>query len=212
MAWTSNDLYPRELADVNGDGKADFVGFASTGVYVSLATGDGKFADPVLGLAAFGSEAGGWASNDLYPRAVADVNGDGKADIVGFASTGVYVSLATGDGKFADPVLRLAAFGREAGGWTSNDLYPRALADVTADRKADIVGFGAAGVQVSIALDASGPIPFSSTSSGGMLGSTAQLVQATASFGASGAGDTLNKAVSGDDPLEPSFLVAPQRA
>ena len=116
------------------------------------------------------------------------------------------------DGSFADPVLGLAAFGREAGGWTSNDLYPRAVADVTADRRADIVGFGAAGVDVSIVGDATGPIPFSSTSSGGMLGSTAQLVQATASFGASGAGDTLNKAVSGDDPLEPSFLVAPQRA
>ena len=96
-----------------------------TGRKTEWATSDGKFANPGLGLAAFGSEAGGWTSNDLYPRALADVNGDGKADFVGFASTGVYVSLATGDGKFADPELGLAAFGSEAGGWTSNDLLIR---------------------------------------------------------------------------------------
>jgi hypothetical protein len=33
-------------------------------------------------------------SQDTYPRAVADVNGDHRADIVGFGNTGVYVSLS----------------------------------------------------------------------------------------------------------------------
>ena len=38
---------------------------------------------------------GGW-SVQKYPRILADVNGDGKADIVGFGNEGVYVSLSTG--------------------------------------------------------------------------------------------------------------------
>ena len=45
-------------------------------------------------LAAFAPSAGGWISDDRYPRLLADVNGDGKADIVGFADGGVLVSLA----------------------------------------------------------------------------------------------------------------------
>jgi FG-GAP-like repeat len=146
--WTSNDTYPRVLADVNGDRMADIVGFSSSGVYVAFATGGGNFAAPVFVLPAFGVGAGGWTSNDLYPRVLADVNGDGKVDIVGFSSSGVYVAFA-GGGNFATPVLVLPAFGANAGGWTSNDTYPRRLADLNRDGKADVVGFGYNGVYVS---------------------------------------------------------------
>jgi microcystin-dependent protein len=149
--WSSDDTYPRKLADVNGDGMADIVGFSSVGVFESLATAGGHFAMPTFELAAFGTTAGGWSSDNTYPRALADVNGDGSADIVGFGQAGVYVSLATGGGDFAMPTFELAAFGTNAGGWTSQDLYPRTLADVNADHMADIVGFGQAGVFVSLA-------------------------------------------------------------
>ncbi|MGY0794296.1 hypothetical protein ACW7BJ_33530, partial [Azospirillum argentinense] len=27
QGWTNNDMYPRKLADVNGDGRADIIGF-----------------------------------------------------------------------------------------------------------------------------------------------------------------------------------------
>ena len=170
--WTSDDLYKRELADVNGDGKADIVGFGNTGVFVSLATSNGHFAFPTFELASFGSGAGGWTSDDLYKRELADVNGDGKADIVGFGNTGVFVSLATSNGHFASPTFELASFGSGAGGWTSDDLYKRELADVNGDGKADIVGFGNTGVFVSLA-----------TSNGHFASPTFEL----ASFG-SGAG------------------------
>jgi Ca2+-binding RTX toxin-like protein len=149
--WSSDNTYPRTLADVNGDGMADIVGFSSAGVFESLATGGGQFATPTFELAAFGTNAGGWSSDNTYPRALADVNGDHRADIVGFGADGVSVSLATGGGDFAAPTLELAAFGTNAGGWTSQDLYPRTLADVNGDGKADIVGFGADGVFVSLA-------------------------------------------------------------
>jgi hypothetical protein len=142
--WSSEDLYPRELADVNGDQKADIVGFGADGVYVSLAgTGGGAFGPPTFELAAFGVNAGGWSSDDLYPRGLADVNGDGRADIVGFGADGVYVALATGGGHFASPTFQLSDFGTNAGGWSSNDTYPREMNGST------IVGFAANGVWTS---------------------------------------------------------------
>src|SRR5262245_6323399 len=62
-------------------------------------------APPMFQLAAFGASAGGWSSQDLYPRLLADVTNDGNADIVGFASNGVLVSAAIGNGGFQGPVL-----------------------------------------------------------------------------------------------------------
>src|SRR5262245_5203943 len=157
--WSSNDTYPRELADVSGDRMADIVGFSSAGVYQSRATAGGHFAMPTFELAAFGTGvgAGGWSSQDLYPRTLADVNGDTRADIVGFSSVGVYESLAAPGGHFAMPTFELAAFGANAGGWSSDNNYPRALADVNGDSRADIVGFSSAGVEESRAPP-SGPL------------------------------------------------------
>ena len=151
--WTSQDQYPRFLADVNGDRKADIVGFSSNGVVVSLNDGLGHFAAPQLVLSEFGTEAGGWTSQDQYPRFLADVNGDGRADIIGFSSHGAVVSLATGAGGFAAPALKSEQFGTNAGGWTSQDQYPRALADVNANAKADIVGFSSNGVNMALSYD-----------------------------------------------------------
>jgi hypothetical protein len=94
--WTSQDQYPRLLADVNGDGKADIVGFGADMAIVSLATGGGQFAAPLAGIRNFALNAGGWASQNLYPRDVGDVNGDGVADIIGFGQDGVFEALSNG--------------------------------------------------------------------------------------------------------------------
>jgi murein DD-endopeptidase MepM/ murein hydrolase activator NlpD len=149
--WSSEDKYPRLMADVNGDKMADIVAFGAGGVTVSLATGNGHFAAPTGELGTFGAAAGGWSSQDKYPRLLADVNGDKMADIVAFGAGGVTVSLATGNGHFGAPTGELGTFGAAAGGWSSEDLYPRLLADVNGDGKADILGFGAGGVTVSFA-------------------------------------------------------------
>jgi uncharacterized protein (DUF2147 family) len=153
--WSSNDTYHRTMADVDGDGKADIIGFGAAGTFVSLRASGGYFADPIVGVNAFGASAsgGGWSSDNLYHREVADVNGDGKADIVGFGSSGVYVALATSNGNFADPFFSLNSFGSSAagGGWNNDGIYHREMADVNGDGKADIVGFGGAGVSVPLA-------------------------------------------------------------
>jgi hypothetical protein len=84
------------MADVNGDGQADVVGFGNAGAYVSLSTGTG-FSPPQLWVNNYGYDAGGWRV-DQHPRIMADVNGDGQADVVGFGNAGAYVSL-TGPGE-----------------------------------------------------------------------------------------------------------------
>ncbi|MFH1084553.1 MAG: VCBS repeat-containing protein [Chloroflexota bacterium] len=151
--WTSYNQYPRAVADVNGDGRADLVGFGIPGTLVALSTGT-SFAPPTLWLKNLGAPpaAGGWTSFDRYPRLVADVTGDGKADLVGFGNSATWVAVSTGTGfQWPAPWLNNFAYAPEAGGWTSYQKYPRLLADVNGDRKADIVGFGFAGVWVSLA-------------------------------------------------------------
>jgi hypothetical protein len=139
---------PRLLADLTGRGRADIVGFGNTGVWTALSNGDGTFQPPRVVLADFGFVAGGWRV-DRHPRFLADITGDGRADIVGFGDAGVYVALSNGDGTFQSPRLVLRDFGFEAGGWRV-DRHPRFLADITGDGRADIIGFGDAGVYVAL--------------------------------------------------------------
>jgi len=142
------DKHPRFVVDVNGDGRADIVGFGDAGVYVALGNGDGTFQPVRFVLPAFGLEAGGWRV-DRHPRFLADITGEGRADIVGFGDDGVWVALGNGDGTFQEPRFVLADFGFEAGGWRV-DRHPRFLADITGDGRADIVGFGNDGVYVAL--------------------------------------------------------------
>jgi len=153
--WKTNDAAPRILADVNGDGRADIIGFGDAGAYVAFGKADGTFDVPFLASTSFGSTAaaGGWTSQNAYPRTAADVNGDGRADIIGFGDGGTYVALARSDGTFATPIPLTADFGRSvaSGSWTSQDLYPRSAANLNGDGRADLVGFGAPGTYVSLA-------------------------------------------------------------
>ncbi|CCQ50759.1 FG-GAP repeat domain-containing protein [Crocosphaera watsonii] len=52
-----------------------------------------------------------WGNQNAVPRFLADVNGDGKADIVGFASGGVVTALAKGDGTFHQAQFAYNGFG-----------------------------------------------------------------------------------------------------
>jgi hypothetical protein len=141
------DRHPRFLADTNADGRADIVGFGNAGVYVSRAQADGSYSAPQLVVGNFGYDAGGWRI-DRHPRFLADTTGDGRLDIVGCGNAGVYVSRALADGTYEAPQLVIANFGYDAGGWRV-EQHPRFLADTTGDARADVVGFGNAGMYVS---------------------------------------------------------------
>jgi hypothetical protein len=145
VAYDSGGAYAISVAvaDVNGDGKPDLVvanGFASNSNYangtvgVLLGNGDGTFQTSVT----YGS--GGYYANFV---AVADVNGDGKPDLVvanmcasgnsnGCTSnTGVVgVLLGNGDGTFQ------TALTYGSGGYNAESV---AIADVNGDGHSDLV-------------------------------------------------------------------------
>jgi hypothetical protein len=142
------EKHPRFLADLTGDGRADIVGFGDAGVWVSLNNGNGTFQAPQKVVDNFAYVAGGWRV-EKHPRFLADLTGDGRADIVGFGDAGVWVSLNNGNGTFQAPKKVVDNFAYVAGGWRV-EKHPRFLADLTGDRRADIVGFGNAGVWESL--------------------------------------------------------------
>jgi Bacterial Ig-like domain (group 3)/FG-GAP-like repeat len=149
------------VADVNGDGKPDLLVANSNCLYIAscglgavgvlLGKGDGTFQPPVL----YGS--GGYGADSL---AVADVNGDGKADLVvanlcsssgsncPFFETGIVgVLLGNGDGTFKS----VLAYGSGGIGAAS-----AAAADVNGDGRPDLL-VANLGSLVGVLLNNSGP-------------------------------------------------------
>jgi hypothetical protein len=141
----SQERHPRLLADIDGDGKVDIVGFGNAGVIVAFSTGR-SFTPPKLLVHDFGYTRGSWRIEN-HPRMTADVNGDGRADIVGFGNAGVIVALSKGR-SFHKPKLLVNNFGHSAGGWRTSQ-HPRMLGDINGDGKDDIVGFANKGIIVA---------------------------------------------------------------
>jgi hypothetical protein len=133
------------VADVNGDGKPDLLVTNSCGedcaqgrVDVLLGNGDGTF-QPAVSYASGGSIP--------YSVAVADVNGDGKPDLVvancgpigintcasGEGNSLVGVLLGNGDGTF-QPVVTY-----DSGGQGSGSFGSVVVADVNGDGKGDVL-------------------------------------------------------------------------
>ncbi len=138
LTYSSGGYSPGALAvgDVNGDGRPDLVvahcGAVSCGagnVGVLLGNGDGTFAAAVV----FGSAG-------FYPDgvAIADVNGDGKADVlVANSSTSLSVNagdlgvlLGNGDGTFQTAVAY------PSGGYGASSI---AVVDLNGDGRLDMV-------------------------------------------------------------------------
>lgn len=139
--WTPN-LHLRFLADVNGDGMDDAVGFANEGVRVGLSTGT-SFEPHTLWYPNYGINSG-WGVDD-HPRYVIDINGDGMDDIVGFANAGVFVSLSTGSSF--DTHFKISDCYGKFDNWTNPSMI-RSLADFEGDGIPDIVAMGCGGTYV----------------------------------------------------------------
>ncbi|PPQ70672.1 hypothetical protein CVT26_014611 [Gymnopilus dilepis] len=139
------DQNPRFVAELNGDGKPDIIGFGNDGVHVALNNGDGTFQPPRVVLDDYSSQQGWHASRHQW--SVADITGDGAEDIVAFGDQGVYVSVNNGNGTFQPKKVVLREFGYDQGFRVGST--PRWLADMTGNGRADIVGTGSAALYVS---------------------------------------------------------------
>lgn len=139
--WSTN-FHIRQLADVNGDGMDDVVGFAHEGVRVGISTGS-SFEEQELWISNFGPN-NGWTI-DNHPRYVTDVNNDGMADIIGFANAGVYVSYS--NGTSFDPLVLISSCYGFNDNWSDVD-YVRAHADFTGNGEQQVVAMGCGGTYI----------------------------------------------------------------
>jgi hypothetical protein len=121
------------VADVNGDGKPDlvvneFTPYSQSYLGVMLGNGDGTFQNQT----SIGTLAGDFTTVQ-GSVVVADVNGDGKPDIIAanYGRQGVSVFLGNGDGTFQSPQLFATN--------TSTQPASITVADLNADGKPDII-------------------------------------------------------------------------
>jgi hypothetical protein len=142
------ERHPRFVARLTAENRADILGFGDAGVWIALSKGNGTFQAPQFIINNFGYTAGGWRVEN-HPRVLADLTGDGRADIVGFGDAGVWIALNDGNGTFQAPQFVINDFGFSAGGWRV-DRHPRLLGDITGDGRADIVAFGNDGVWTAV--------------------------------------------------------------
>jgi MYXO-CTERM domain-containing protein len=159
--WSDADgwMAPRyastvQLADVDGDGKADACGRAAAGLLCAPSTGAG-FGAAAIGGPAW-SDAEGWGLPEYYATIqLADIDGDGKADACARAAAGVVCSIA-GKGSGADAGAGATAFfgpqingpaWSDAAGWNTPSRYRTIrFVDIDGDGKADVCGRGGDGI------------------------------------------------------------------
>lgn len=146
------------VTDVTGDRRAEILGLQVNGPVRMVSStpvldGFGTFTDPRPAGAAFPP---GLPAPSVRLSAVADVTGDGRADLVAFGESvnGTWVAGSFGNGAFGPYQEAVLGFGPE-GGWDATRT-PRLLGDITGPdasgvRMADVVGFGDAGVWTAVA-------------------------------------------------------------
>lgn len=150
------------LADVNGDARIDLVflgkdfiarptpsGFYSTGLLIALGDGSGAFAAPTFVPAPSFAPAGDFDVDlSLSNLFAADVNGDGRADLVyGIRTTalhadtltvGTAVQLGNGDGSFQPPRTIIFHSGPASTPFNLTSQVQQ-VNDLNADGRADLV-------------------------------------------------------------------------
>lgn len=122
---------PNFFADVTGDGRADAIVVNPDGVWVRVTDSSGRM--PAASQRNWtGDGFWGWRGTHF-----ADVDGDGRADLIAVDEAGVAVRLAIGRRARRDPWRFAPASDWTAGGyWGERGTY---FADVTGDGRADAI-------------------------------------------------------------------------
>lgn len=99
-------IFPRMLADIDGDGHKDIVGFAGASVCIGFNHASGNNGLPMYSdvqtciAPAFNASGSNWWADksttyrEFFPRTLGDINGDGRADFIGFDKNGTVYQVA----------------------------------------------------------------------------------------------------------------------
>ncbi|HLK44844.1 MAG TPA: FG-GAP-like repeat-containing protein, partial [Acidimicrobiales bacterium] len=139
---TTRSIYTTlRFGDLDGDGRADACLRQPDGVHCWLSNGHG-FDRAIPGPAL--SDAAGWDGPNASTIRLADVDGDGLADLCARGPDGFACYRSTGDGF--EPLGVLAALSDAAGFGDVNYFATVRMGDVDGDGRADVCARGAAGV------------------------------------------------------------------
>ena len=144
---------------MNRDGYPDLVQFGPSSVNVAL--WNGAAFNPVIAWTT-GLSGAGWADGGKNPRRLADMNGDGFPDLIGFANDGVYVALSNGRDGASAPTRWTTEFPANATDshgnvWDNAAINsPRHVLDMDGDGIPDILGLGSASVRWASPVGAPG--------------------------------------------------------
>jgi peptidoglycan/xylan/chitin deacetylase (PgdA/CDA1 family) len=119
-----------QLADVDGDGRADVCGRGPGGIACALSTGK------AFGKVEKWSAGSDFADGDIH---FGDLNGDRRDDVCGHTPEGIVCALSTARG-FTKATL-----------WLSGDLADAQLGDVNGDGRADLCGRAPGGLACALA-------------------------------------------------------------
>lgn len=162
--WYDNERRYRSIqyADLNGDGRDDVCGDSEDGIRCAVSDGNGSFGDFVHWTSGFQL---GWAPAQYSSTVrLADINGDGKADICGRAGNGIICGLSTGT-SFGAVTEWTSEFGD--GVWDTSPSYYGTIQfpDVNGDGKADVCGRGPNGLVCAVSTGTAFAVPSSWNSS-----------------------------------------------
>jgi peptidoglycan/xylan/chitin deacetylase (PgdA/CDA1 family) len=119
-----------QLADVDGDGRADVCGRGPSGIVCALSNGKG------FGKLEKWSAASDFADGEIH---FGDLNGDRRDDVCGHVRDGIACALSTARG-FTKATL-----------WLSTDVEGAQLGDVNGDGRADLCGHVPEGLACALA-------------------------------------------------------------